>query len=240
MAEAVTAGRFERWRRLWRAIILPLNAVALLPVIVGGVIVGARLLGDETSDAQPPDARYEGAALERPAPDFSLIDQDGQSVALTDLRGKVVVLAFMDSRCDDTCPLTAQELRLTANVLGSRVDERVAFVAINVNRNFNRPEDVALFTREQHLDEIPGWRFLTGPPEWLEPVWTAYNINVQPPSEPGEDDFQHSPGVYVIDQQGNLVRHVSVPLLEDPSIPTWDGRPLRELLELHVRKLLEQ
>ncbi len=42
------------------------------------------------------------------APDFKLTDQFGHSVTLSSLRGREVVLAFIDSRCKDICPLTAQ------------------------------------------------------------------------------------------------------------------------------------
>src|SRR6266446_9814022 len=43
-----------------------------------------------------------------PAPDFKLTDQFGHSVTLSSLRGREVVLAFIDSRCKTLCPLTAQ------------------------------------------------------------------------------------------------------------------------------------
>src|ERR1700682_4107911 len=42
------------------------------------------------------------------APDFTLMNQFGQSVTFSTLRGHEVVLAFIDSRCKDVCPLTAQ------------------------------------------------------------------------------------------------------------------------------------
>src|SRR5579859_6520600 len=42
------------------------------------------------------------------APDFNLINQFGQPITLSSLRGHEVVLAFIDSRCTSLCPLTAQ------------------------------------------------------------------------------------------------------------------------------------
>src|ERR1700731_742064 len=41
------------------------------------------------------------------APDFTLTDQFGRSVAFSSLRGHEVVLAFIDARCKTLCPLTA-------------------------------------------------------------------------------------------------------------------------------------
>lgn len=54
---------------------------------------------------------YEGTELSGEAPDFQLTDQNGSVVNLSDFRGKVVVLTFMDSKCQDTCPLTAAHFR---------------------------------------------------------------------------------------------------------------------------------
>ena len=37
------------------------------------------------------------------APDFTLLNQDGESVTLSDYYGKVVVVAFIYSYCPDIC-----------------------------------------------------------------------------------------------------------------------------------------
>ena len=44
------------------------------------------------------------------ARDFSLVDERGQTVALADERSRVVVLTFFDGRCDDICPVLAEEI----------------------------------------------------------------------------------------------------------------------------------
>ena len=44
-----------------------------------------------------------------PAPGFTLTDQNGRTVSLSALRGKVVVLEFMDPHCTDICPMVSQE-----------------------------------------------------------------------------------------------------------------------------------
>lgn len=44
----------------------------------------------------------------KPAPGFTLTDQHGQRLALSEFRGKAVVLEFMDSRCTTICPLVSE------------------------------------------------------------------------------------------------------------------------------------
>jgi hypothetical protein len=76
----------------------------------------------------------------------------------------------------------------------------VAFVAVNVNRYHLRVADVAAFSREQQLTQIPAWHFLTGSYPSLRAVWQAYQIQVD---APGPDaDVIHSAQMYFIDPQG--------------------------------------
>ena len=220
-----------------------MSVVSNRSVFVGaiGILAIIMLAGCSAGDDAPPDNSssivYQGTKLEGPAPDFQLMDHRGKSVALSDSHGKVVVLAFMDSRCDETCPLTAFELRTAYQLLGDGA-EQVVFLGVNVNRNFNRPEDAAAFTAQHRLEEITTWHFLTGDPEELEPVWVAYFIEVRPPEGPDEEDFEHTPGVYIIDRDGNLRWYVSTPLLQEGLIAEWTGPRLGEILARRVKELL--
>ena len=51
------------------------------------------------------------APVNCPAPAFSLTDQHGRTVTAASLRGKVVLLTFLDDACSVDCPLIAQEFR---------------------------------------------------------------------------------------------------------------------------------
>ena len=59
-------------------------------------------------------------SLNYPAPGFTLTDQAGQQVSLASLRGKVVLLTFLDPVCTSDCPLIAQEFREADQMLGAR------------------------------------------------------------------------------------------------------------------------
>src|SRR3982750_2566560 len=66
----------------------------------------------DSSGAQAPASPFKGARRP-PAPpgDFALRDQGGKLVQLSRLRGRVVVLTPLYTHCEDTCPLTAQQVR---------------------------------------------------------------------------------------------------------------------------------
>lgn len=179
---------------------------------------------------------YEGTQMDGIAPDFRLTNQRGETVALADFQDKVVALTFMDSHCQDTCPLTAGELRRVSQALGDETNS-VVFIGVNVNAQANAVADVAAATQEWRLDEIPNWHFLTGNTSELEPVWNAYTVEVMPPvDETG--DLVHSPGIYLIDHAGQRRWYVSTPFVE-PGTPA-PSRPLNELLTMRIRQLLSE
>ena len=139
--------------------------------------------------------------LDSPAPPFSLTDQHGRDVTLASLRGKVVLLTFLDPVCTTDCPLEAQEFRQAGQLLGAD-SRRVELVAIVAN-----PVDYQLgytqaFDRQEGLDGVPNWLFLTGSPAQLARVWRDYGIAAE--IAPAGSMIAHSENAFVIDQQGHL------------------------------------
>jgi len=133
------------------------------------------------------------------APEFTLTDQNGHAVSLPDLRGKVVVLEFLDPHCTDICPIVSREFRKAYHDLGPLAG-KVVFAGINVNPYHHGVRDVLAFSREQQLTTIPGWHYLTGPVPALRQAWHGYHIAVNAPNR--DADVQHTSAVYIIDPQG--------------------------------------
>jgi protein SCO1 len=177
---------------------------------------------------------YEGTELKSEAPDFQLTDQIGSLVSLSNFRGKVVVLTFMDSKCQDTCPLTAVHFRETYSQLDPNEVKQVVFLSVNVNVEASAVTDVLEATQAWHLDEIPSWHFLTGSHEVLEPVWKDYGVVAA--HNPDGHSMMHTPGTFLIDLLGQERWYISTPFsgegVEDLTLP------LSELLLKHIRELL--
>lgn len=133
-----------------------------------------------------------------PAPDFSLTNDTGKTVALSDFRGKVVVLTFLYTHCPDICPLTAEHLRMASDQLGSSMD-RVAFLAVSVDPRNDTPGAVQEFIRVHRL--TGKLTYLIGTPDQLKPVWSAYYVAVQGSSS-SPLLVTHSSRVVLIDQKG--------------------------------------
>ena len=115
------------------------------------------------------------------APDFQLTDQNGKSVSLAGLRGKVVVLTFLYTHCPDVCPLIAEHLRATNEQLGDAANQ-VAFVAVSIDPANDTPAAIRTFDEAHRLRG--SLIYLNGTPEQLEPVWKAYYIGVSGDTSP--------------------------------------------------------
>jgi len=203
--------------------------LSALIFIVGGAIYFSLALPKET----PP---YEGTELTGTAPDFTLIDQNGSVVSLSDFRGKVVVLTFVDSQCTDTCPLTAVHFRETYRQLDQNETEQVVFLGVNVNVEASAVSDVLETTRAWHLDEIPSWYFLTGSYAEIEPVWADYGVSAAP--SPDGHSIMHTPGTFLIDPLGEKRWYISTPFSNDGDANVT--LPLSELLLKHIREILRE
>lgn len=180
--------------------------VVLTLVAVGIVLVGAVPMAPASADPHASTVltqAIDGApqAVGKPAPAFHLVDQTGQSVSLASLRGKVVVMVFLDDVCVSQCPIIAQELRVADRLLGSRA-RRVEMVAINANPRFTAPAYLAAFDRQEDLGTMPNWLYLSGPVSRLHRVWRSYGVTVT--YLPAGAMVGHSLYAYVIGPHGQL------------------------------------
>ena len=202
--------------------------IPALVFIAGGVIY----FSSATSKNSQP---YEGTELSGEAPDFQLADQNNSVVKLSDFRGKVVVLTFMDSKCQNTCPLTAVHFREAYRQLDQNETKQVVFLGVNVNVEESAVADVLETTQAWHLDEIPGWHFLTGSRDVLEPVWKDYGVSAE--HNPDGNSIMHTPGTFLIDPLGQKRWYISTVISGEGN--TGLALPLSELLVNHIREILK-
>src|SRR5438067_4496795 len=128
------------------------------------------------------------------APDFTLTDgPTGHVITLSSLKGPVVLLTFLYTRCPDACPLTAETIRSARDTLGDAAKD-VAFVAVSVDPQGDTPATTRQFVHDHNLDG--SLRFLIGPPAALARVWQMYSVA----QAGGGADVLHSDVIYLIDK----------------------------------------
>ena len=147
-----------------------------------------------------PAATLVGTSLQgRPAPNFTLTDQSGRAISLSQFRGEPVLLTFIEASCTQTCPLVAENIhRAVANV--DRAEGHAAVLAITAAPEDDTPALVRQFSREHGL--LGRWHYLSGSRARLSPVWHSYAVYVAPRRAPAILRDNHTSAVFLIDSRG--------------------------------------
>ncbi len=160
-----------------------------------------------------PEPAFHGTVLlpPTPAPDFELVDQDGDPWSLATLRGEPVLLFFGFTSCGHTCPMVMRTLQ--------GVNDGARIVFVTVDPATDTPERLGTWLSAFGTDLVG----LTGDPDVLAQVRAAYGAW----AEQAEPEVAHSAVVYGIDRAGRL-RVVLDPEAE-PTALTADIHALTEL-----------
>jgi protein SCO1/2 len=175
-----------------------LYALATLGLCAATAVAGVWIAAGSGQEKRPA-AAFAGSIRppEARAPEFRLRDQDGKTVSMAGYRGRTVVMAFVYSTCEDTCPGQVQSIRGALDRLGH--DLPVLLVSVDP-ANDTRAR-AKRFLLEQHVRGR--MRFVLGSERELAPVWKGYGI------APRRGTLDHSAYVVVVD--GNGLQRIGFP-----------------------------
>jgi protein SCO1 len=109
------------------------------------------------------------------APDFELENQDGDLTRMRDYRGRPVIVTFLYTTCEETCPPQAQQIKGALDQL----EDNVPALAIAVDPPNDTPESAREFLNEQRM--TGRMDFVVGSERELRPLWNAYAVQPQLP-----------------------------------------------------------
>jgi len=187
----------------WLKVALFAAALAVGAGVGIGVAIANQSGGSRAATpTAPADPGITWPAGTQRAPDFTLRDQRGRSISLHSLRGRPVILAFIDPLCRNLCPLEAKVLNDVPAQLPASA--RPAIVAVSVNPWGQAPSNLRLDAEKWRL--VPEWRWALGGYAPLARVWERYAIGVQVQTKTlaGVTVHQvaHTEAAYVIDAAG--------------------------------------
>jgi protein SCO1/2 len=189
----------------------------------GDLVEGTLVVGDndawvskleKTGDAEvapaPPHA-LERVELLRPGdtlPDATFTDQEGREVRLSSLRGSILVLTFIYTRCPLPTFCPAMDRRF--NVIARRVNadpawrDRVKLLSISFDPDFDRPEVLEKHARAVGADGVT-WRFVTAPREAVEAFGSRLGLVVMREDQ-DPASITHNLRTAIVDARGRLVK----------------------------------
>jgi len=95
-------------------------------------------------------------------PNVSLTTETGKKVKFYDdvLKGKILVVNFIFTKCGDVCPLDTAQLKKVSEILGDKMGKSIFFYSISVDPKNDTPAALTEFKNKYQIGK--GWTFLTG------------------------------------------------------------------------------
>ncbi|EUJ11351.1 uncharacterized protein SCO1/SenC/PrrC, involved in biogenesis of respiratory and photosynthetic systems [Methylophilaceae bacterium 11] len=144
-----------------------------------------------------------GAEFGKP---LTLTDHTGKLRAMSDFKGKVVIMFFGYTHCPDVCPTTMSDLRQTMKLLGKDADQvQVLFITVDPERD----------TQEVLAQFVPSFdkRFigLRGSLQEVSENMGSYKIFASKVVSSTSSNYtiDHSAGLYVFDKKGTARIYMS-------------------------------
>jgi cytochrome oxidase Cu insertion factor (SCO1/SenC/PrrC family) len=184
---------------------------ALFAVAVAVPIVAVGLLrrgspqrsSQDSAHAVTQETPFTWGEGQRVAPNFTLVNQNGQAVSPAAYRGRPLIITFIDPLCRNLCPLEAKVLNEADERLP--VNERPQIIAVSVDIYADTHTDLMLDFRRWGL--VPQWQWAVGTPAQLQAVWKRYyaEVEVQTKHIAGTTVhyITHSEMAYVVDGKGD-------------------------------------
>ncbi|HMN04306.1 MAG TPA: SCO family protein [Flavobacteriales bacterium] len=132
---------------------------------------------------------------------FRLIDQNGDSLFLPDVQGKVLLTDFFFTTCGSICPkMTKQMVRVQAEFAD---DDRVLLLSHSVTPGADSVPVLKAYAEENGVDHRR-WRLLTGDRKHIYDLARTSYFAVLDQGDGGPDDFVHTENFVLVDPEGRL------------------------------------
>ena len=210
-------------RELWqtrRRAFAPAAGWALLLVS----LIGVSLMGLGRSQATPAELPFPASNLRSALamPSFTLTNQDGEAVSLSDFKGRVVLVTAVYSTCTTTCPMMLTKVRTVLDQLTPGERHDMAVVAFSLNPEADTRELRAI-TAKIYGMKTP-FHFVSGVPSEVNALLDKLNIARTRDAKSGQ--IMHSNLFFLLDRESRIAYRLSLSQNE----ASWLISALRVLL----------
>jgi cytochrome oxidase Cu insertion factor (SCO1/SenC/PrrC family) len=187
----------NRPQRLRRPLLLLIAVAAVLGIGLG-TLAHLAVGGGEAGRLGLPTLHGQASWSpgEKRAPAFQLRDHVGALVSLEALRGRPVLLTFLDSRCVSQCPIAGRQLGTILRRMPPA--ERPTLLIVSVHPAADTPASIRHALASWRLSGPWRGHWLRGTRRELATVWRAYGITVKPTTPV----ITHGLALYLIDRRG--------------------------------------
>lgn len=133
-------------------------------------------------------------------PDFSLVDQHGDSIRLQDLKGKIWLADMIFTKCESICPSMSGNFER----LQSTLDPDIRFLSFSVDPEYDNGPVLQQYAKRFNAD-TSRWTFVTGHrPSIFSLAKTGFLLGVDSVGLSPENLVTHSEKFVLIDREGRM------------------------------------
>ena len=107
-------------------------------------------------------------------PNLTLVDQHGSQVNLSSLKGQYVLIDFIYTSCQGTCPMLTSKMEMTQERLAPELAGKVRLISVTIDPEHDNPAQLLKYA-DAHGAK-PGWLFLTGTPAQIDGYLATFRI----------------------------------------------------------------
>jgi len=138
-------------------------------------------------------------------PDFTLVNQDGKRIKLSQYRGRALVLTFIYTRCPlpDYCPLMTENFSEIEKTLKAvpEMYSKTHLLSISVDPEYDTPKVLRAYATN-HSADFEHWDFLTGAKDDVKRVATYFGMQYWRDG----DQVVHSLRTAIVGADGKVVK----------------------------------
>ncbi|MBE9535857.1 MAG: SCO family protein [Proteobacteria bacterium] len=136
--------------------------------------------------------------LEQEAPVIKLTDQSGKTVTNESLKGKAVLINFIYTSCDESCPIMVHKFMDIAKEMKGDLGKNLVLLSITMDPERDSVEALKTYAEKMKAD-TSYWSFLTGDKDVVAKTLKDFNFFYQK-NEDGS--FGHGNSIILLDKRG--------------------------------------
>ena len=109
------------------------------------------------------------------APLIDLVNQEGKKVTNDDLKGKVVLVNFIYTHCEESCPIMMHKFMDIEKELKEHLGKDIQLVSITMDPERDTPEVLKKYAEKMKID-TSYWTFLTGEKATVDKILKGFNF----------------------------------------------------------------
>lgn len=127
------------------------------------------------------------------------VNQNNTSIKLSDLEGKVQIVAMVFTNCASACPRIVADMQLIESKLTMAQKDKVEFLLISFDTERDTPERLTIFAKEKQLTK--NWTLLHGEEDSVRELALVLGVKYDKQTD---GSFAHSNIITTLDSNGAI------------------------------------